>query len=107
MYALKMLLFWLIIGLFVGVLFSAVEAGFRLEIPTISENTLWALYLGIVMLGLLFIYYIPSIFSFKKGFDPHKRMLIILTNVFFGWTILGWIIALWMYSVWTPKDTAA
>lgn len=43
---------------------------------------------------ILWIYFLPSLI----GASRHKKNngMVIVTNLFFGWTILGWIIALIM-----------
>ena len=40
------------------------------------------------------IYFMPSIIAFFR--NRSNGMAIVLTNLFFGWTVIGWIIALVM-----------
>ena len=44
------------------------------------------------------IYFMPSIVGFFR--NRSNGMAIVLTNLFFGWTVIGWIIAL----IWAVSD---
>lgn len=46
----------------------------------------------IVLLCLLIIYLIPSIIAIERKSD--SKLLIILLNVFLGWSLVCWVIAL-------------
>lgn len=38
------------------------------------------------------VYFLPSLIAFMRHHSD--RVLIVVVNVFFGWSVLGWIIAL-------------
>jgi hypothetical protein len=46
----------------------------------------------LVMLVGLVIYLVPTVLAFQKQ-SPNKK-LVILINVFAGWTVVGWVVAL-------------
>lgn len=53
--------------------------------------------LGIIMLillgvGLIWVYFLPTYFGFKRGHP--NRWLIFIVNLMTGWTLLAWIFAL-------------
>ena len=55
------------------------------------EQTL-SVFTIIISLGLLIIYFIPTVIAFKR--TAASKWAIFLVNLFFGWTLLIWIVAL-------------
>ncbi|ETD27840.1 superinfection immunity protein [Helicobacter canis] len=46
----------------------------------------------LIIIASIFIYFLPSLIAM---FSHHRdRFLILIINVFFGWSVLGWFIAL-------------
>ena len=52
-----------------------------------------AVFGGLLIAGLLALYFLPMIVAFSKGADVTGSVLVLL-NVFLGWSIIGWIVAL-------------
>lgn len=48
----------------------------------------------ILILFAVFFYFLPIFISQQRGVE--KKSLIVIVNLFFGWTILGWFAALIM-----------
>lgn len=63
------------------------------------------LLLGFIVLALLIVpYFIPAFIARKKV----NFTLILLLNIFLGWTLLGWIIVLiWAIADKTPEELAS
>lgn len=53
---------------------------------------------GLLLIGLLVIYFLPTIVAMKRGHRNGPAILIL--NLFLGWTFLGWVAAL----VWSATD---
>lgn len=53
----------------------------------------------LVAVILLAVYFIPTFIAFVRGHD--HRMVILLLNLFLGWTAIGWIFAL----IWSVLST--
>ncbi|HKC67700.1 MAG TPA: superinfection immunity protein [Bacteroidia bacterium] len=49
----------------------------------------------VIELGLIILYFLPTILAWKKSF----ALQVFLLNLFLGWTFIGWVIAL----VWAAK----
>ena len=47
----------------------------------------------IVFAVVVFVYFVPTVVAVQRGHNPSP---VLLTNLFFGWTVVGWIIALIM-----------
>lgn len=58
----------------------------------------------IFALAMLIIYFIPAINGYSK--QHRSRALILVVNVFLGWTVLGWLIAL-AWSAGSARDDPA
>jgi hypothetical protein len=52
-----------------------------------------AVIIGLVVAGAFGLYFLPIIVAFSKGANQGGSILVVL-NVFFGWSIIGWIVAL-------------
>lgn len=52
-----------------------------------------------IPLFILLVYFLPTIIGFVKG--KSDRALILLLNLFTGWTVIGWIACL----IWASSDT--
>jgi len=77
----------LIMILIIVVTIALFSVGFQLNI---LESIIWLL--------LLTFYMLPSIIAWKR---QHSLLAaIVLTNIFFGITIVGWVISL----IWSFKD---
>jgi hypothetical protein len=55
-------------------------------------NDAGSLLLFLLLIGLLFLYFLPSIIAFRGG-HPNRWVILVL-NVFFGSTIIVWVICL-------------
>lgn len=58
----------------------------------------------IFALAMLIIYFIPAINGYSK--QHRSRALILVVNVFLGWTVLGWLVAL-AWSAGSARDDPA
>jgi hypothetical protein len=52
-----------------------------------------ALIVGLVVAGGFGLYFLPIIVAYSKGANLGGSVLVLL-NLFFGWSIIGWIVAL-------------
>jgi hypothetical protein len=53
--------------------------------------------MGILVLLLLALYFIPTIVAFARG--RHNKGAILVLNLFLGWSVIGWVISLvWAVS---------
>ena len=56
------------------------------------------------LLGLLALYFVPSIVAHDRG--HHQKAAIIILNIFLGWTMFGWVAALvWSATAVRKGDT--
>lgn len=51
-------------------------------------------------IGLILVYFIPSINAFWKG--KRNKTAVLTLNFFLGWTVIGWIVAL----IWSSTNDA-
>jgi hypothetical protein len=51
----------------------------------------------VIVLLCLFLYFLPSVISFKRR--VRARVQVLIVNLFLGWSLLGWFIVLvWAFS---------
>jgi hypothetical protein len=53
---------------------------------------MFSLFFGTVLLLLLGIHFLPSFVAFIR--EQRHAVLILVLNIFFGWTIIGWLVLL-------------
>lgn len=59
-----------------------------------SDNALWF----VLLIGL---YFLPALNAYSK--QHRNRAVILVVNLFFGWTLIGWLVAL-AWSAGNAKD---
>jgi len=62
----------------------------------------FSFFFGTVILLLLGIHFLPTFVAFVR--EHRHAVLILVLNVFFGWTIIGWLVLLIWASVGEEKD---
>lgn len=51
----------------------------------------------LTLFTIIILYFLPSIIAFVR--DHLNAIPILLTNLFFGWSLLGWILAfIWAFT---------
>ena len=53
---------------------------------------MFSLFLATVILLLLGIHFLPTFVAFVR--EQRHAVLILVLNIFFGWTIIGWVLLL-------------
>ena len=64
---------------------------------------MFSLFFGTVILLLLGIHFLPTFVAFVR--EHRHAVLILVLNVFFGWTIIGWLVLLIWAAVGEERGT--
>ena len=64
---------------------------------------MFSFFFGTVILLLLGIHFLPTFVAFVR--EHRHAVLILVLNVFFGWTIIGWLVLLIWAAVGEERGT--
>jgi hypothetical protein len=56
----------------------------------------------VMIVVLVLVYALPTIVASAR--TPHKKTVIVLVNLFLGWSVLGWLIAMIWAATNPPAD---